>query len=332
MQKTFVSLLVILVVLGAIGAASYYWLGSPEDIGVREPEGRIYLSLYPNDISSPQDIYYYDFETKSLERFYINELNIEKYHKFNSAFSPDGSTFVFSMEEPERLRYTQLFTISAEGEDLKQITDSPYGKKDPDWSPDGSLVAYIGAPNGATLKEIEAQEDGARPESWNVHITDLEGNERLVASGVYPKFSPDGQHLVVLKDDGLYRYDVSGPDSGGERVWEMVDGGAYAGMKLGLSEDRNWLAWGVPNIGEVIIARVDSWEPFRFSIVDIISTHAFWPVFSPDGNFIAAEEVDWQEGNENPRLIVYDLNSGEKRIVLDLSEYQQTAMWINDWR
>jgi len=50
-----------------------------------------------------------------------------------------------------------------------------------------------------------------------------------------------------------------------------------------------------------------------------------------DGKYLVVEEIDFGTETGNPRLVMYNLETLEKEFLLDLNEYEQFAMWINDW-
>ena len=103
-------------------------------------------------------------------------------------------------------------------------------------------------------------------------------------------------------------------------------------MKLDVSDDGAQLAWTNPLHGYITVAKIDSWFPFAAHAVLEIPVHAFWPTFSPDGAKLAYEEVlDWGEGANKARLVIYDLASKTAEPVRDLFEYNQHAMFMSDW-
>jgi len=69
-----------------------------------------------------------------------------------------------------------------------------------------------------------------------------------------------------------------------------------------------------------------------------IETNAFWPVVSPDGNFLAVQAVNWETLSDNPqpRLEFYSLleknNPKKLELTLDLSAFDQERMFVTDWR
>ena len=85
---------------------------------------------------------------KEVETFYRSVLE----PGFGSAFpagdpapSPDGSTFAFRGQRLDRLEghpLGRICLVSADGTDLRQITDGPNDDSEPRWSPDGRRLSF----------------------------------------------------------------------------------------------------------------------------------------------------------------------------------------------
>jgi len=96
------------------------------------------------------------------------------------AWSPDGSTLVYSMQG--RLWRQRLGTEQAE-----QITDGNGYDYQPDWSPDGRAIVYVSYRDDALeLRWLDLDSLESRP------LT------RTGAVNVEPRFAPDGKRLVFV--------------------------------------------------------------------------------------------------------------------------------------
>lgn len=285
--------------------------------------GKIYLtlqSIYPEN--SPLAFYEFSPASKKLNKFPIKENN-----SLTPRFSDDGKKIVFAAE---RDGTTEIFTADSDGSDLKQITSGKNegGKLLPIFSPDASLIAFALKPKGQTLPF---------PEDREIYIVGQDAKEKFVANGVNPMFSPDGKSLLVLKNDGLHLIDLK--TSKGRLVIPLskkIKGGGAAtvSMKLSLSRDGGLLAWTNMERKQVYVIKIVSWEPFQYHFVKtMLDVAAFWSVFSPDGKYLALQEVEWAApAPKNPRLTIYDLKNFQKQMTYDLGAYKQTAMWVTDWR
>lgn len=284
--------------------------------------GKIYLTLqsvYPEN--SPLAFYEFSPASKKLNKFPTKENN-----SLTPRFSNDGKKIVFAAE---RGGATEIFTADSDGSDLKQITngEGEGNKQLPTFSPDASLIAFTLKPKGRILPF---------PENRKVYIVGPDGKEKFIANGVNPMFSPDGKSLLILKNDGLHLIDLK--TSKGRLVIplskEIKGGGAMVSTKLSLSRDGGLLAWTNMERKQVYVLKIVSWEPFQYHFVKtMLDVAAFWPVFSPDGKYLALQEAEWAApAPKNPRLTIYDLKNFQKQMTYDLSTYKQTAMWVTDWR
>lgn len=319
------------------------------------PTGKIYLSLSPVAKGNAQQlgIYVYDLKTGKLEKF-MDETG-QGINYFASQFSPQGDKLVFSAFLSEAAKENSLFTKIAQiyvsdkdGNNKKLLAaDVASGSAMPTWSSDQKLVAF------QTAKDISSEEKFIIPENWQIKVADLAGKETVITDGAYPKFLPDGK-LIVLKSEGLYLFNTSGQDKG-QLVWPMKEGSqANMGMKYSISNDGKHIAWLSAkakkiHIGEVSFTSKDqlakikpmvdriakqynepaNLNPLNFNKFESLDAQAYWPVFSADNKYLTWEEVDAK--NENPKLVIYNLETQEKRDILDFKDYYQTNMYLNDW-
>ena len=208
------------------------------------------------------------------------------------SLSPDGSEVVFASGRDgdfaadagyERLA---LFVADADGTDVRRLTSGPYDYA-PDWSPDGSEVAfvryYFGAYTGDEEREVWTVDVETRRER-RVVVDDHRRDVTMV------RWSPDGARLAYVRAargeiDNLWIVDADG--SGGRLVrvhastvtWSP-DGEriAYAGTHQGTE-------------GVFVIDADGDPEP------RLLDTKATTPVWSADGDRIAyldhVERLRW---------------------------------------
>lgn len=306
------------VVLVAVG---FYFLGGSGFVRKyfsldKEVIGNIYLSLLPLSSDVNRSIYSIDIEKGVLTPFITDRDDFS----LTGTFSPDGSIFAYARISSTSMN---IYVHPSSGKDYALTGDRSLKiRRNPVWSPDGSKIAYI------ARKDF----DGGSPDldSWLVYVFDRRlAKETFITVGGNPMFAPDGS-LLVLKSDGLYRINLS--TNIGEKIWWIADGKkAFAGAKLNISKDGSYIAWATASLKKIDIIRVDSWNPFSGNIVKTISSTAFWPVFSPDSNWLAYLEFD--SGNTpHPRLVILNIQSGNKKNLLDLSNYDDQKMFLTEWR
>jgi Tol biopolymer transport system component len=327
---------ILLVIVGILVFGAWFLGINQEEVEkeaiftTEELDGRIYLSLVPNQEGFFQRIYYYDFQTEELHRF-EGEFNSDQSpitHMITSVFSPNRDKIAFVGSRFDDQIANQVYLVNPDGSDVEPITNSASVKRNPDWSPDGNRLVFEVVPEGVGPDTI-------LPEEWKIYLTDLEGNEVFVTNGLFPKFSPDGTKLLILKNDGLNLYDLQDPTFSSRELLVPISEGFSSGvMKLGLSNDRQMFAWTFPNERNVYVYRIHSWgleeEPPSAALVTTLTSRAFWPVFSPDNQYLALEEIE--TSFERPALVVYKIATGERIKLYDLSNFYQESMWLNEWR
>jgi Tol biopolymer transport system component len=96
--------------------------------------------------------------------------------------------------------------VSPDGKDLRRITNDPYGNAGPDFSPDGSQIAYVSTRDGNSDVFI-VDTLGSEPR----RITDSPSRECC------PDWAPDGTRLLYVSDreerPGLYVVNIEGGNS-----------------------------------------------------------------------------------------------------------------------
>ncbi len=118
------------------------------------------------------------------------------------AFSPDGDQIVFISS---RSGLEQVWIMDADGTDAHQLTfDDSFKGQVPDWSPDGSQIAYAAGDPG------------------DIMVMDADGsNQHVVVGGSSddfgPAWSPDGQQLAFIRFDDRTVYVVDS-DGANERA------------------------------------------------------------------------------------------------------------------
>ncbi len=297
--------------------------GAPDKVMVaaREfrPEGSIYLTLSPLN-SSYTGIYSFDLATNSLAKV------VGKDNTASLTAHPAASSLIFSSNisldsTKTSISPLQIFSMGEQGT-LKQITNTKSTfKRHPSYSDALGLYVY-GAKAGATAL-------GINPNDFNIY-TFKDGKESLVAQGALPALTPDGKSVVALRQDGLYLISLTSTTT--QKIWGLDHGGSALNLQFTLSPSGKYIAWSIPNDGYIYIMSVNSWAPFKGSVTSKIQTHAFWPVFSPNEEYLAYEQVDWAPTPTNQKLVVCDRKTPQQRIVQDLKELDQQKMFVSGWR
>ena len=152
------------------------------------------------------DLYTIDIETEELTR-----LTHDFFDEVSASWSPDGSKIAFASDRlVVPYKYTidmmqdsyDIFTMNADGSDVKRITTDKYNDLSPSWAPDGEKLVFTSDRNGVN----------------NLYYIDLATSvvtplTNLLTSASSPEWSPDGDRIVFtsFKEGGWDVYIVKRP-------------------------------------------------------------------------------------------------------------------------
>jgi Tol biopolymer transport system component len=108
-----------------------------------------------------------------------------------AGWSPDGKQLVFERIDtsatPER---AAIFTVEVDGKNLRQVTPWKLNANDPDWSPDGTLIAFNSSAEPSPTQNIwTIRPDGTGAAQLTTY------NEAGQAT-FHPSWSPDGTRIL----------------------------------------------------------------------------------------------------------------------------------------
>ncbi len=143
----------------------------------------------------------------TLSPISLDTLTRGRYDESSPAWSPDGSQIVFvsnRTDDPDRNDNSDLWIIeSSPGADPRQLTTSKGYDVSPQWSPDGTTIAYL----QSTLDEAWSMYDQA----ILAVVPAAGGRPRLLSKALdrpvsTPRWSKDGSVLGALVADDRERY------------------------------------------------------------------------------------------------------------------------------
>ena len=145
------------------------------------PDGSriVFQSDHDNEPKDTPDIYVMDITGENM----VEILDDPETPDYNARWSPDGEKILFVTS---RTGKTELFTISLDGTEVNQVTDSGDPVAVGEWSPDGSRIVFAYGPGGLT----------------DLYVVDADGVSNLVrltsnnSRNQTPSWSPDGSQIV----------------------------------------------------------------------------------------------------------------------------------------
>lgn len=159
--------------------------------------------------------------TTSLEKRLFHLSGADEIHHI--AWSPDGRKLAVSAIEGA---VCNLYLYDLADKSTKRITDDLYAEIQPDWSPDGTTIAF------ATDNQLLDVNDTIPSGIMRIGLLNIEENSVSYlsvaqwANHINPHFSPDGDALYFISDpDGInniYRYSFK--DSGFYKVTDVTTG------------------------------------------------------------------------------------------------------------
>lgn len=200
----------------------------------------------------------------------------------------------------------EIYVVNAAGGGLRNVSNDEAADFDPDWSPDGSKIAFASTREGAGIYSMNADGTDA------TRLTKESG-------GISPKWSPDGARIaysrggsiVIIGQDGSNPTTVHG--GGAPTPGVPCSGGAVLGD---WSPDGAWIVFYSGDLSrgasEICAVAADG-SDLRLIVKDPPGIHAE-PNWSPDGTRIAFRSI--REGVHH--IYVYDLAAGEE---IKLTEY-----------
>jgi len=193
--------------------------------------------------------------------------------------SPNGKHIVCTItyyDIKENKGNSDIFLISADGTEQRQLTFSPHNDSSPRWSPDSKSIAFISTREG----------------SPQIYILNLSGGEAKkavdIASGVKSfTWSPDGKYFAVATDmypGAIHPYESSKWDD--EKSKNPAEGKIFDKLLY-----RHWNEWRNGKYSRVVVVPVEGGDPVSVTFVNkdtppisLESEHDF--VWSPNNKDI----------------------------------------------
>lgn len=245
--------------------------------------------------------------TQPAKSFTIGDL-ISMRRVSDPQISPDGRTIAYTIADTDKAankRTTQIYLMSVDGGDARQLTNEKASSSAPRWSPDGRRLAFVSARDG------EAQ-------IWTMDVDSGEAKKmtNVAFSVADPVWSPDGKWLAFTSDV----YPECASDDCNRKRAETA---AASKVKAKTTEHllyRHWTSWKEGKRTHVFVASTETGEardltPGDFDAPPFSLGGMTDYAFSPDSKELAfARNTDKVEAiSTNGDIFVVPVAGGEAR-------------------
>ena len=215
------------------------------------------------------DIFVVDVATKGVRR-----LTRSGRYEWSPVWSPNGKRLAVARDD-NATSTTSIFVMDADGRHLRQVTHPPKRSDDgnPDWSPDGSQIAFDRAIERGPESEVIA-----RPVL--VVGSDGRGLRRLSHVGEYsygPVWSPDGAQVAYGTEVANNQNGINVVNSDGTEPRRLTNDGGLPGW----SPDGTKIAFvsardDPPGFDQVYVMNADGSNQRRVSHTGTSDTELLW--------------------------------------------------------
>jgi Tol biopolymer transport system component len=147
------------------------------------------------------------------------------------AWSPDGTRIAFSSYRDDNY---EIYTMDADGNDVKRITYTDWAEAEPAWSPDSKRIAYA-----AHLLQEElgcgfiptGRPGGTDDERSRIYITGIDGANHtkleITVGGIEPTWSHDGTRLALVINNDTDGSQIYVTDADGMSLTKLTSDSSY---------------------------------------------------------------------------------------------------------
>src|SRR5713226_6887667 len=161
--------------------------------------------------------------------------------------SPDGRWIAYTVADTDKSankRTTQIYLISIDGGDPRQLTNEKQSSSQPRWSPDGKRLAFVSARDG-------------EPQIWTIDLAESAQAKKItnLSTGVDgPVWSPDGMWIAFTSE--VYP-ECASDDCNKQRAEQAASSKVKAKVADRLLY-RHWNAWKEGKRTHVLVASTES--------------------------------------------------------------------------
>ncbi len=231
-------------------------------------------------------------------------------------FSPPDAAWEVAFTS-ERDGNPEIYVVSANGRNLRRLTDNPAADNSPAWSPSGARIAFV-----------SERDDNPEIYTMNANGDDLRRLTDNPAADTAPTWSPDGRRIAFVSDrDGnpeIYLMNADGSD-----LQRLTDDPA-ADIAPAWSPDGQTLAFVSGRDGAQALYFMDADGANVRQMVALPEGPAWYPAWSPDGTVLSLT------GGEDGTALLYRLTAqGENlhpltdpNLSLTSSDWSPDGAWL----
>jgi TolB protein len=227
--------------------------------------------------------------------------------------------FVSFRDEHEGRPNREIYAISAESDELVNLTRNSCADDEPDLSADGTRIAWESDRDGGDFEIFVMNSDGS-------DVTQL-----TTDGGLAPRWSPDGQRIAYTRGGSIHVINADGSDptlvlqAGIEEGEDLCQAGGFPG---GWSPDGSRIVYYASSlataVGHVCTVTVDGSEVD--TVVSEPPVYNVEPVWSPDGKLIAFRSI--RDGNHD--VYVVNLEDGSEQRLTEIDALDIEPAWSPD--
>ena len=207
-----------------------------------------------------------------------------------AAFPGQNGRIVFSSDRDGDF---DIYTVRPDGSGLRQLTDAPGSDSNPEWSPDGTKIAFDSDRDGAYDRDVYVMDIATGEVSRLTNDDDPSIPANLEADHS-PAFSPDGTRIAFSSNR-----DTIPEEAYTERVYVMnTDGSELTRLTGGYSHFQSDVSWSPDGTRLLLEWGTDS----RYDIGILNADGSGWSFPFPYTPFVDERYPDWSPSS---RKIVF---------------------------